>query len=213
MGFSFKKSAFALILLLTIAGVFEILPAVKYARAMFPSDFIGKSCWDILKERPWYGQINPALWFFILSIPVTVFSMGPGAPKWQRALRTLVAISLGYVAINMVAHLGMEIRNAPFHGEGIAYFNNVLITSEADKFKHECFDIADGAKYIFAFMFGWGPAAVYTGWWEIIWGQYYKRTGQIDKNFRRDLISIIVSLASVAITILVLGWVIYSLLF
>lgn len=97
-------------------------------------------------------------------LPVVIFAVQPETLKWQRALRTVVAVILGYAAINLGAHLGMEIKNAPFQGEVAVYVNNLLVTSEADKFKLECFDIADGAKYVFALLFGWVPALVYTGW-------------------------------------------------
>ena len=147
----------------------EYLPAVKHAREAFPENFAGLSCRDILNSRPWYGQINPWFWFWLISTPVIVFSLKPDTSKWARAFRTLIAIGLGYIVVNLGTHAAMEIRNAPFHGEGITHVNGVMVSSEIDAKKFECFDSADGAKFVFALFFGWVYALIYTGWWEAMW--------------------------------------------
>lgn len=101
----------------------------------------------------------------------------------------------------------MDIRNAPFQNGGISEIDGVRVTSDEDAFKFHCFDIADGAKYTFAFLFGWLPALVYAGWWEILWGVYHKRkTRLIDANFKRDWVSKIVAISSLGIPVLLAGW-------
>ena len=186
-------------LLLTVA-IFELLPAVDRARQFFPSDFENYDCSGILKNRPWYGQVNTWMWLWLIFTPIVVFSATPNSPKWYRASRTIFAIGVSYVFVNLATHLGIEIRNAPFHGEGIAYFNGERITSEADEFKFHCFDIADGARYVGALLFGWVYAVIYHGWWEGIWHQYHKRvTKQMDKNFKTDFVNIVVVFFSIAL--------------
>lgn len=203
------KAAFILFFLLVISVAFEFLPFIDQARRAFPENFDGLSCQDVLKNRPLYGRINPWLWFWLASTPIILFSLGPRAPAWHRAFRILFSIGLGYVVINLGTHAAIEIRNAPFHGEGVVYSDGILITSEADKAKLKCFDFADGANFLFALWFGWIYALVYTGWWEIIWGIYQKRkTKWINQNFRRDWISLIVIFISMAITVFVAGLII-----
>lgn len=206
---SVRRSAAILIFFLAIVGLFEFLPAVDQARAMFPADLSGGfDCHDVLRSRPWYGQINPWLWFWLISTPVVVFSTRPSTPVWQRAFRTIFIIAISYVVINLGTHLAMDIRNAPFHGDGIAHFNGVRITSEEDEFKFHCYDIADGAKYAFALLFGWLPALIYTGWWEIAWYQYHKRiTKLIDAKFETDWISGAVIFIALAVPMFLAGWV------
>ena len=205
LNFLMIKSILILLLLLSTVGLFEFLPAVDQARSMFPEVF-DKSydCYDVLNNRPWYGRVNPWLWFWLISTPIIVFSVKPDAKVWQRASRTIFTIGISYIVINLATHLGMEIRNAPFHGEGVHYVNGILMTSEADKFKLHCFDIADVGKYVGALLFGWVYVCIYYGWWKMIWYQYHKRkTGLIDKRFKIDWINKIVIFISVVVPVLV----------
>lgn len=166
---------------------------------MFPEAFNkGYDCHDVLRMRPWYGQVNPWFWFWLISTPVVVFSVKPDAPIWQRAGRTIFIIALSHIIINLGTHLAMDIKNAPFRGLGMSDF------SEKDNFKFHCIDIADGAKYSSALFFAWVYAVIYSGWWEVIWNQYHKRkTKLIDKNFKVDWINKIVVFISVAIPALI----------
>ena len=102
--------------------------------------------------------------------------------------------------MNLALHLMWDIRNGPF-----------IVSSDPDFPDQktwdmpECANIADGASLVFTLLFGWIYATVYTGWWEIIWHQYHKRKTQfIDKNFKKDWISIIAVWVSVAITTLII---------
>ena len=194
-----KKSAIIIALLLAIVSLFEFLPAVGRARAMFPTDWHkGQSCHDVLSARPWYGQINPWFWFWMISTPVITFSVKPSASVWQRAVRTILIIIVSYFAINLRTPLSVDIRNAPF------WTSEITSTStEIERFKFGCYDTTDGPNYVFAAFFGWLPAAVYAGWWEIIWYQYHKRkTRLIGKNFKRDWVNKIVVFISVAMPVL-----------
>lgn len=194
-----------LILMSAIVGLFELLPAVDHARASFSvSSGNTYNCNDVLRSRPWYGQINSWLWFWLISTPVIVFSVLPSAPAWQRAGRLLFLIALSHVVINLGMYLAMEIKNAPFRDIGMSNLN------EMDSFKFSCIDIADGAKYSFALYFAWTYAVVYAGLWEMMWGVYHKRkTKLIDENFKRDWISRIVVFTSVAIPVSVVGFAIW----
>lgn len=199
------ESIFILAVLLAIAGLFEFLPIVDEARKAFPEEW-NKSyeCYDVLRSRPWYGQVNSWLWFWLISTPIIVFSVKPGTPAWQKICCTLLAIALSYIAINLATHLGMELWNAPFHHQEIIHSNGVLQSSQEEVFKYECFNSADGARYAFAFLFGWVPALIYHGWWEIIWHQYHKRkTKFIDESFKADWINRIVVFISIAIPALI----------
>jgi len=90
-----NKNVFIAALLLAATVVFDALPVVNNARQMFPEQFGNAcDCLCILKNRPWYGQINPWLWFWIISTPLIVFSIKPDASAWKRALRTVFIIAL-----------------------------------------------------------------------------------------------------------------------
>ncbi len=193
-------------MLLCAIATFELLPVVEQARMMFPENFEGLSCHEILKNRPWYGRINTWLLFWLISTPIIIFSIRPETLVWKRALYSFISIGMGYIVINLSTHMAMDIRNAPFHGEGIVYFNGVLETSEADVVKHNCFDIADGGKYVGAILFGWIYALIYTGWWKIIWYQYHKRASKlIEKSFKIDWFNKVIILASGAISVFAIG--------
>lgn len=202
------KCVLILIFLLAIVGLFELLPAVDHARMMFPADWHkGQDCHDVLRARPWYGRINSWFWFWLISTPVVVFSVRPTAPAWQRAARTIFIIAMSYVVINFGTHLAMDIKNAPFHGDGIVHFNGIRVSSEKDEFKLHCYDIADGAKFVFSLLFGWLFAVIYTGWWEIIWNQYHtSKTKLIDKSFKTDWVNKIIVFVSVAVPAFLSIW-------
>lgn len=203
---SLKTNAFFLLLLIAIVGIFEFLPAVDQAREQFLTNFDkAHRCEDVLKSRPWYGRINPWIWFWLLATPVIVFSTQPLASVWVRAGRVLFAIALAHIVVNLGAHLAMDIRNAPFRSIDMSGFGDI------DNFKRRCIDIADGAKLSGALFFGWVYGVFYTGWWLAVWHQYHKRiTKLIDGRYRTDWISGIVVFASVFIPLCFLIWAVWS---
>jgi len=192
--------------MLAIAAFFEVLPIVANARTMFPKSFSADiSCHEILSTRPWYGQVNLWKWLWFIAVPVIIFSVAPNSPKWQLVLCSLIAMTLGYIFINIATHLGFTIKNAPFHGEGIVTVNGVIVSSLADQIKQGCFDIADNAPYVFARAFGWLPTMIYVGWCEMVWVLYHKyKTKLINENFKIDWVNKVVVSASIILPILFL---------
>lgn len=195
--FHMMKALFITFFLIGLAVVFEHLPAVQQARAAFPESWGADcGCGCVLKSRPWYGRLNPWFWLWVVSVPVLVFSTLPAAPARQRAGRHVLAVLLSYAVICVTAVKVFEIRNAPFDHPDITTGSGAL-----DVFKFGCY-ASDGMLYALALFFGWLPAMLYAGWWEIIWHQYHKRmTRQIDAHFRRDWISRIVVFISIAVPV------------
>lgn len=205
-----KKNKFSatVIVILAMALVFAAMaivtyyPDIEYARRAIPRGLdIGEACGCtcIRESRPWYGQMNYWKWLWLGLTPFLVFSVWPDAPRWLRGVRMLGVIVLGYVLVNLGTHLSMEIRNAPFLGRGV--FDN---SSERDKLLFSCFDVGDGAKFVFALFFGWIYAAVYAGWWEIVWNLCHRKvTGLIGREFKGDWVSRVVVFISMAVTIFI----------
>jgi hypothetical protein len=184
-------------LLWLAAYKFDSLSSVWQARTKLPAEFGGSSCdcFCVLDSRPWYGQVNPWFWLWVVCTPLIVFSAGQDAPVWRRALRTLIAIGLGHIAVNLSVKTMWEIRNIPF-----TWAQSMHHSREQGDFLFNCIDIGDGGSLGFALLFGWLYTAIYAGWWEIIWHQYHKRkTKLIDKDFKTDWISEIVIFISIAI--------------
>ena len=152
-----------LLYLLVIVGIFEFIIALSGARSLFPEIFDGYSCDDILSMRPWYAEINLWLYFWLASTPIIILSFAQNVSTWMKFGRIIFMIALSYSVLNLTAHWWMMIKNAPFHGEGIGYVDDVLVTSQADVFKHNCFDIKD--SFLSAMLFGWIPASLYVGFW------------------------------------------------
>ena len=158
------------VFLLALTLLFELMPFVDNAR-MFITKDIGDSCdcFCALLQRPWYGRINTWLIFWIVSTPLIVFSFKAEISVWKKTLYFIIAITTSYIVLNLSTHLGMEIRNAPFHTDMIT-----STSSDFDKARFNCFDIADGGKYAFALFFGWIPASIYVGFWFIVrWLTYF----------------------------------------
>lgn len=199
-----KKSIFIIGLLLIAIGVFEFHPAVEFARAVVPEEvYVGKDCdcGCIMGRRPWYSRFNYWFWLWVIATPVIVFSVKPTTPRWQRAMRTVVAIGFCYGIMNLALHLMWDIRNDPFIVNAHPDFLNMNLKT----WDMKCANIADGASLVFTLLFGWIYASVYTGWWEIIWYQYHRhKTRLIDKKFKRDWISRGAVWVSVAITTLII---------
>lgn len=183
-----KRSLFILGLLLIAVGIFEFYPAVKYWRVVVPEDvYIGKSC-DcdcIMESRPWYSRFNYWFWLWVIATPVIVFSVKPATPRWQRTIRTFVAIGFCYGVMNLALHLMWDIRNGSF-----SVYSDYPWQKSWDDPGTKCANIADGASLVFTAFLGWIYAAIYTGWWEILWYQYHKRkTNLLANDFKRDWIS------------------------
>ncbi len=156
-----KKALLFIGLLLLIAGVFEVMPAVREGRMRLPEGVsLGENCDCVclMKSRPWYSTFNYWLWFWLVSIPVFVFSLktSPQHPRWKRtcffALACAGAIFVGYVAFNLAVHLMWDIRNDPFSERPLL----------------ACANIGDGASIAVALLFGWVHASLYLGFWMFI---------------------------------------------
>ncbi len=99
--------------------------------------------------------------------------------------------------MNMSQQLSWDIVNGPF------YVRQDL--PDQPVWDMGCANIADGASLVFTFFFGWIYGSIYTGWWEIVWYQYHKRrTGLIDENFKRDILTRIVVFISRLVAKLIL---------
>lgn len=198
-----KKSIFIIGLLLIAIGVFEFHPAVEFSRAVVPEEvYVGKDCdcGCIMGSRPWYSRFNYWFWLWVIAMPVIVFSVKPTTPRWQRAMRTVVAIGFCYGIMNLALHLMWDIRNGPFWVVGAYPWQKSW-----DDPGTKCANIADGASLVFTLLFGWIYASIYTGWWEMIWYQYHKRrTGLIGENFKRDILTRIVVFISRLVAKLIL---------
>lgn len=196
------KSFLFLLALLISVWAWESFPPIDHARTMFPTHFNqGLSCFDILAARPWYGRVNPWAWFFFASLPLVVFALQPNAPVWQRMMRPIIAVGLGYATIFLGVDLELVIREAPFYTSEIRPDSSYI-----EKFKYSCNDIGD-TQVAAAFLLGWLPALVYTGWWDMAWYEYHKRkTKLIDGRFKRDWISRIVVFLSIALPALIAAW-------
>lgn len=186
-----QNTAILIFLMLFSVAAFELLPIIERTRIVVPEEiYVGKDCGCdcILQSRPWYSTFNYWFWLWVLAVPILVFSVRPDAPKWHRAARSLVAIIFCYGAINMAVHLMWDIRNGPF---GVN--NDYPWQKSWDDPGVKCANIADGASLVFTLYFGWVYGVIYIGWWEMAWYQYHKRkSGLIDKNFKRDAINKVV---------------------
>ena len=205
------KRAFLVIAFLLIgAAVFELLHAIKQGRIIVPEDvFVGQDCGCdcILDSRPWYSRFNYWFWLWVFVTPIIVFSVKPSTQRWQRTIRTVIAVGFCYAIMNLALHLMWDIRNGPF-----VVNLDPDIPDQKTWNMVECANIADGASLVFTLLFGWVYASIYTGWWEMIWYQYHKRkTLLINKDFKRDWISRVVVWVSATITILMILTIIFLL--
>ena len=167
-----------LLSLLSIALIFESLDIIDYARSSFiPTYTQDLTCKDVLDSRPWYGQINPWIWLnFIIPVVIT-FSINGKSSVSQKIIRLLLIIILCHVMIHFGAQLATDIRNAPFHTSEIHDDS-----SKIEKFKLNCFDIADGARHVVALYFGWVYAIFYAGICELVWCLYYMAKARLKKE-------------------------------
>ncbi len=208
-----NKYAFIILALLAIAAaIFEFHPAVEYHRIVVSEDiYVGKpcDCWCILESRPWFSKINYWFWFWFIIIPVFVFSVTPLSSKWFRMGRTVFAIGLGYILMNLAVHLMWDIRNGPF-----AVVSDYPWQTSWDDPGVKCADIADGGSLVFTALFGWIPSGIYYSLWDIAWHQYHKRwTKLIDKNFKQGWFNRIVTYSFLSIFIIVFCYIASNILY
>ena len=116
--------------------------------------------------------MNYWFWLFIILIPIMVFSVGPRAGMWRRMGRLALAIIVGYVLAN-VALQWSRAREWEAYEACQSQFPDGAIQHHK-----ECpeINIADGASIIFYLMFGWIPAAAYTGFFELLWRRRHRQT-------------------------------------
>ncbi|MFP4097880.1 MAG: hypothetical protein ACLFU1_03740 [Alphaproteobacteria bacterium] len=147
-----------------------------------------------------HGHIFQSTVWLVVT-PLIVFSVKPDSPKWQRAVRTLTSIGVGYGLANLGLHLNSAIRNGPFVVNNDYPWQRIW-----DDYGGQCANIGGDASLVFTlYVGGWIYASIYTGWWNIIWAQYHKRkTKLIDAHFKRDLLTKIVVFVSYCIAKLLL---------
>ena len=195
----------AVLILLMLAGVtvLEMHPAVDYDRKVVPEEiYVGKDCGCdcISQSRPWYSTFNYWFWLWVLSVPILVFSVKPNAATLKKIATTLVAIGFCYGAMNLAMHLGLDISHGPFW-----VVSDIPWQKSWDDPGVKCVSPGTGAKYAFTLVFGWLYATVFTGWWQMIWFQYHRRkTGLIDKSYKRDWLSRVVVGVSVIVPTLII---------
>lgn len=158
------------------------MPFVISARSYFPDNFNdGSDCLSALSSRPWYGQINTALIYFLASVALIIFTSKPNEYWWLRALRMLLAVIIGYISIIITVVFKFYIMNAPF---------NLLMTSNSNSIniaKSECMNIADGGQLVAVLFLGWTVSVIYAVFCSILWEIYHRyKIKLIDKNFKRD---------------------------
>lgn len=173
------------VLAITAISFFEFHPMVKEAQSFVSlENYENKdvSCFEILNGRPWYGRFNHWFWLWITCVPLLVFSVKPDAPKWQRALRTIMAVGFCYGLMNLAMHLSWDLSNELFRQ---APYN----PDPANGWRMDCHKYGTGFSYILAIGFAWIPAALYTGFWFFIWSRFHKWRGQITKEFKQDIVN------------------------
>ena len=120
-------------------------------------------------------------YIFFLALPILVFIAPPSARKKRRALVLLGAIFLGYLCINASLQNGRNLVREAYDACQSQFPDGAI------QHYPECgeINIADGASYAFAILFGWIPAAAYVGFWEICWRIKHRRQlQQMGKSFK-----------------------------
>lgn len=101
-------------------------------------------------------------------MPLLIFFVKIERPIFEHVLRVTCAIGITYILLNLALQ-----TNRTFNWQD---FQECQEKSEqgADsrKMHEECghhVNPAADSQYIFAFGFGWIPAAIYAGMWELLW--------------------------------------------
>lgn len=121
--------------------------------------------------------MNYWFWLLIILVPAIVFSVKPEANLWLRIGRLVLAISLGYILINLGLHLSIdrawEAHNSCYfeHGGDGPYERSL-----ADRLASICPDPPNsGMPEVFYLFLGWTPVAAYVGFYELIWRLHYSQ--------------------------------------
>ncbi|MDB2414383.1 hypothetical protein N9W34_01265 [Rickettsiales bacterium] len=136
-------------------------------------------------------SVNFWFWLLLFTAPVLVFSVKPEVSIKIRFLRLFFAIGFTYILMNLSLHTSRHIEWATYEACQ-SQFPDGGIQHHA-----ECgeINIADGASNIFYAFFGWIPATVYVGMWELLWVVFYrKKIKNIGINYKgRRLSKIIIA--------------------
>lgn len=133
------------------------------------------------RVRNYAGTVmNYWFWLYIFLTPVLVFLVKPDASVWLRIFKIIFSIGVCYILINLAVHLKWdfihkEIRSIPNPTE-----NDLERAAN------------DGANLAFSLIFGWIPATVYVGWWELLWRFLYRKRQKTSKDKARLLSSIVI---------------------
>ncbi len=119
----------------------------------------------------------------LLIVPIIIFAVRPQAPCWQRDARLVICVLLAWAILF-----------------GTTYLEDYLQWQKAYRFRAEfpqcefkpCENephLSDyGPRFAFIIVFGWMPAIVWTGCWELLWQFYHRRvTKQIDSAYAFSL--------------------------
>jgi hypothetical protein len=184
-----------------IIAVFELLPAVEYARWHIPTNITDNKacgCTCILNSRPWYSTFNYWFWLWFAGIPLTIFQIKPSHGILKKSVIVITAIATCYIIMNLAIHLMWDIRSAPF-----TVSSSPNVPDQVTWDMVECANTSDGASLAFTLLFGWLYATIYTGWWLIAWKRYHiKYTKTITDDYEYDILSKIVVGISVVLPLI-----------
>ncbi len=135
--------------------------------------------------------MNYWFWLNIIIIPVLMFFVKPNTSKIEHIAKIFFATTVCSVFLNLALHLKQEILWDIYEACQGQF-------SDGDIRQHaECPKVANpDASYDFMKSFGWIPALVYVGWWELIWRIYHhhhieKYPGSYKGKWHSDIIIII----------------------
>jgi hypothetical protein len=121
--------------------------------------------------------MNYWFWLLFLIPPILVFAVQPQAGVWRRIGRLLLASGLGYIFLNLAVHHSIDSRRKAhefclFANSG---HSGPYESSLYDKLLAICPPAPNsGPPEAFYLLFGWMPAASYTGLWELVWRIRYR---------------------------------------
>lgn len=143
-------------------------------------------------------------WLFFTILPALIFSAKPHHSVKRRSTRIIIAIILGYIALNLSLHTSRTITWNTYERCQSQFSDGAI------QHHKECgeMNIADGASYAFAMFLGWIPSIMFVGWLELIWRKLYKNDMQTLRKGMNDdvLANIVVSLSyyfTVGFTVLI----------
>ncbi|MFO1242528.1 MAG: hypothetical protein U1E36_04920 [Rickettsiales bacterium] len=110
---------------------------------------------------------NIWFWLLIIGAPFCVFSVKPEKNVWIRAGRLLIAIGATYTLA--ILAIGTD--------DALEWKKYEACQSQFSDISHHegCpLNVGSGASFVFFLFFGWIPATMYVGWWELAWRKYYR---------------------------------------